>query len=328
MTLTTDDQLGHLRLAAELAGLDQLEVVLPAERDVVLGGMRLHYLDWGMPRHPPILFLHGGGLTAHTWDLVCLALRSGSHCIALDQRGHGDSEWSPGLDYDTAAHVGDLEALIAHLGLERPVLVGQSMGALNALTFASRHVQSLGGLVLVDMTPDVRIQGAKRIFDFVTAPAELDSVEAFVERAMEFNPARDPRLLRRSLLHNLRRLPNGKWTWKYDRRAMTRENFERVRGEVSAVRERLGAVSCPTLVVRGESSDVVSDQSAAALAEALPKGEWTSIPNAGHTVQGDNPGGLAAALAAFLGRLPQASSDAGLKKAASASPSGVAGSSP
>jgi esterase len=302
MTLTADEQVAHLRLAAELAGLEQHHVTLPASHHVVLGGMRLHYLDWG-GSGTPLLFLHGGGLTAHTWDLVCLALRSRGRCLALDQRGHGDSEWSPGLEYATDAHVRDLEALIEHLGLERPVLVGQSMGALNAFAHAARRADALMGLVLVDMTPDVRLQGAKRICDFVTAPAELDSVDAFVERAMEFNPARDPRLLRRSLLHNLRRLPSGKWTWKYDRRAMTRENFERVRGEVSAVRERLGAVSCPTLVVRGERSDVVSSESAAALADALPRGEWTSIPDAGHTVQGDNPSALAIALGAFLRRI-------------------------
>jgi esterase len=157
--------------------------------------------------------------------------------------------------------------------------------------------------VLVDMTPDVRMEGAKRVFDFVTAPAELDSVEEFVSRALQFNPSRDSRLLRRSLLHNLRQLPSGKWTWKYDRRAMTRERFENVREEASAARGRLDAVTCPTLVVRGELSDVVSSESAAALAEALPRGEWTSIPNAGHTVQGDNPRALATALEAFLRRI-------------------------
>jgi esterase len=307
MTFAATEQLEHLRLAAQLSGLGHVEISLPEERDVALGGMRLHYLDWGTPGRPavlpPVLFLHGGGLTARTWDLVCLVLRDRFHCYALDQRGHGDSEWSPSLDYDTDAHVGDLEALIEHLGLERPVLVGQSMGALNSLTYASRHANALTGLVLVDMTPDVRMQGAKRIFDFVTAPAELDSVDAFVERALEFNPSRDRRLLRRSILHNLRELPDGKWTWKYDRRAMTRDRFDKIRGEVSAVRDRLDAVTCPTLVVRGELSDVVSDASAAALAEALPRGEWTTVPDAGHTVQGDNPRGLAQALQEFFARL-------------------------
>jgi pimeloyl-ACP methyl ester carboxylesterase len=305
--LTADDQLEHLRLAAHVAGLDHVEVSLPEDLHVVVGGMRLHYLDWGAAGAAPVLFLHGGGLTAHTWDLVCLALRDSFHCLALDQRGHGDSEWSPGLDYATAAHVGDLEALIAHLGLERPVLVGQSMGALNSLAYAARHAASLAGLVLVDMTPEVRYEGAKRIFDFVTAPAELESVEEFVQRAMEFNPGRDPRLLRRSLLHNLRRLPDGRWTWKYDRRHMTRERFDALRVEVAALHERVGAVTCPTLVVHGEHSDVVTPESARALAEALPNGDWTTVAGAGHTVQGDNPRGFADALAPFVRRArPQA----------------------
>jgi esterase len=303
VTLTADDQLEHLRLAAEVAGLEHVGVALPTDHHEVLGCMRLHYLDWGTAGRPPVLFLHGGGLTAHTWDLVCLPLRDSFNCLALDQRGHGDSEWSPGLDYGTDAHLRDLEALIAHLGLERPVLVGQSMGGLNALTYASRHSDSLAGLVVVDVTPDVQVEGAQRIFDFITAPAELDSVDEFVARAVEFNPARDPRLLRRSLFHNLRELPNGKWTWKYDRRAMTRESFERIRGEIEGVRERLGAIQCPTLVVRGERSDAVSAESAAALANALPDGKWATVPGAGHTVQGDNPRGLAEVLDPFLRRV-------------------------
>jgi esterase len=300
MTITITEQQEHLRLAAEVSGLDRVEIVLPAEHDAALGGMRLHYLDWGRSGRPPVLFLHGGGLTAHTWDLVCLGLRNDHHCFALDQRGHGDSEWSPHLDYVTEAHVRDLEALVRHLELERPVLVGQSMGALNALGYAARHADALRGLVLVDMTPDVQIAGAQRIFDFVTAPAELDSVEAFVARAVEFNPARDARLLRRSLLHNLRQLPNGKWTWKYDRRAMTRERFEELRAEVGALGGLLGSVTCPTLVVRGTRSDVVSAEGAAAFSDALPHATWVEVPDAGHTVQGDNPRGLAEALREFL----------------------------
>jgi esterase len=307
VTLTADDQLEHLRLAAGIAGLGDVELVLPDDHHVALGGMRLHYLDWGSTGHPPVLFLHGGGLTARTWDLVCLALRRSFHCIALDQRGHGDSEWSPGLDYGTAAHVRDLEALIGHLGLRQLVLVGQSMGALNSLAYAARHSDAIAGLVLVDMAPDVRSEGTRRIFDFVTAPAELDSVDDFVDRALEFNPGRDPRLLRRSLLHNLRQLPNGKWTWKYDRRHMTRERFDAMRQQVAALWDLVGSVTCPTLVVRGEHSDVVTPDAAQALAGALSDAEWVTVAGAGHTVQGDNPRGLAEALGPFVRRVqPQA----------------------
>jgi len=148
----------------------------------------------------------------------------------------------------------------------------------------------------------VRLEGAGRIFDFVTAPAELDSVEEFVERAIRFNPRRDPRLLRRSLLRNLRRLPDGRWTWKYDRRHMTRERFEALREQVGDLWDLIGTVTCPTLVVRGERSDVVTPESAKALAEALPEGESATVAGAGHTVQGDSPRGLAEVLEDFLRR--------------------------
>jgi pimeloyl-ACP methyl ester carboxylesterase len=305
VTLTAGDQLEHLREAVAIAGMEGVEITLPTEHHAVLGGMRLHFLDWGTAGSPPVLFLHGGGLTARTWDLVCLALRPRAQCFALDQRGHGDSEWSPGMDYDPEAHVGDLEALIARLRLDRPVLVGQSMGAVHSLYYAARHADEVAGLVLVDMTPDVQAKAAERIFDFVTAPAELDSVEEFVKRAMEFNPRRDPRLLRRSLLHNLRRLPDGRWTWKYDRRRMTRERLEAFRERIADLWELLDAVTCPTLVVRGERSEAVTPISAKGLAEALPDGQWATVADAGHTVQGDNPRGLAEVLEPFLRRVQQ-----------------------
>ena len=110
------DDLAHYRLATEIAGMDVPELCLPEHHDVVIGRMRLHYLDWGTADRPPIVFLHGGGLTAHTWDLICLALRADYHCLALDQRGHGDSEWSPELHYGPEAHLADLEGFIDRLG--------------------------------------------------------------------------------------------------------------------------------------------------------------------------------------------------------------------
>ena len=106
------------------------------------------------------------------------------------------------------------------------MLVGQSLGGMAGMLYASRRSDRLRALVLVDVGPVVRLDGANRVADFVMAPAELDSVDAFVEKARSFNSRRDPRLLRISLLHNLRQLPNGKWTWKYDRRHLSREGFE------------------------------------------------------------------------------------------------------
>jgi pimeloyl-ACP methyl ester carboxylesterase len=217
--LSPSEELDHLRLAAKIAGIEADPIVLPEERELVVGGLTLHYLDWGTGG-PPMLFLHGGGLTAHTWDLVCLALRRSYRCLALDQRGHGESAWSPDGDYGAEAFVADIEALVEQLQLHRPVLVGQSLGGINALSYATRHADELTALVVVDAGPQVRWEDGQRIRDFISATSELQSLEEFVERARAFNPRRDPRLLRRSLLRNLRRLPDGRLTRKSDPRLL------------------------------------------------------------------------------------------------------------
>jgi len=160
MSLKPTEELEHLKLATELAGIAVPEIVLPERRHVVVDGMRLHYLDWGTRGRPLVLFLHGGALNAHTWDVVALALRTEYHSIALDQRGHGDSEWSPGMDYEPEAHRRDIEGLVEHLGVDRFRLVGQSMGALNAFTYATRHAERLAGLVVIDAGLNVTSHGA------------------------------------------------------------------------------------------------------------------------------------------------------------------------
>src|SRR5262245_31125203 len=214
MTLAADEFRAHLELSAATAGMALPEILLPDTHHLLLGRMRFHYLDWGTSGLPPVVFLHGGGLNAHTWDLVCLALRRERHCVALDQRGHGDSEWSPEMDYSTESHVGDLGAFIDALGLDRFVLVGMSLGGVNALAWAGRHSARLAGLVLVDVGPEIRTDGVRKIAAFTSEATPLDSVEQFVDRAMAFNPRRNRELLRRSLLHNLRRMPDGRWMWK------------------------------------------------------------------------------------------------------------------
>jgi pimeloyl-ACP methyl ester carboxylesterase len=304
MTLAVEHSaLAHLREASRLAVMDVDEVVLPADRQCIAGRTRLHYLDWGTAGRPPLLFLHGGCLTAHTWDLVCLALRGTRHCLALDQRGHGDSEWSPEADYHPAAHLRDVEGWTAHLGCERPVLVGQSMGALNTLQFARTHGDRLAGIVLIDIAPGAHASpGAARIRDFTRGPSELDSVEAFVERALAFNPRRHPVLLRQSLMHNLRALPSGGFAWKYDRRLFGGgvASFPDVMRDLC---EAAATIACPTLVIRGAQSDVVGPEDARAFTALFPRAKLVEIEDAGHTVQGDNPRALVAALQTFLAAL-------------------------
>ena len=247
-----------------------------------------------------MLFLHGGGLNVHTWDLVCASLKTERRCLALDQRGHGDSEWSPVMDYATESHAADLDAFVDRLGLDRFVLVGMSLGGANALAWAGTHSRRLAGLVLVDVGPETRAAGRAKIQAFTSEATPLDSVEGFVNRALAFNPRRDATLLRRSLLHNLRQMPDGKWMWKYDQRHRGRIDPAANERRRELLWSAVSGVKCPTLVVRGAESDVFHDEDAEKLSRALPDGRWVKIEKAGHTVQGDNPAGLLVPLRAFL----------------------------
>ena len=300
MSLSPEEFRTHLELSAATAGVPLPDLTLPDQHHLVLGRMRFHYLDWGTAGRPPVVFLHGGGLNAHTWDLVCAALRRERHCLALDQRGHGESEWSPQMDYSIESHVGDLEAFLHALKLQRVVLVGMSLGGVNALAWAGKHSRRLAGLVLVDIGPETRSAGTRKIAAFTSDATPLDSVDEFIDRALAFNPRRNRELLRRSLLHNLRRMPDGRFMWKYDQRHRGKVDPDAVARRRELLWSAVDTVECPTLVVRGGQSDVFHDEDAERLAHRLPRGRWVRIERAGHTVQGDNPADLLVELRAFL----------------------------
>jgi esterase len=300
MTLSAEEYRDHLETTAVRAGFAFGGVVLPSEHDVNVGQLRFRYLDWGTKGLRPILFLHGGALTAHTWDLCCLALRDEFHCIALDQRGHGDTDWAPDADYSIGAQREDIRGFADRLGLDRFVLVGQSMGAINGLAFAVTHPERLSALVMIDAGPEVRRRGSSRIREFVNGGAKPETLEEIIERALAFNPRRDPRILRRSLMHNLRRQPDGSWSWKYDRSRFQRLDHDTHLAERRRLADNLAKVTCPALIVRGAESDVFHQDDAERLAKNFPDGRHITIAQAGHTVQGDNPRDLVAALREFL----------------------------
>jgi pimeloyl-ACP methyl ester carboxylesterase len=291
-------EIDQLRAVTEIAGLKPSKIVMPEDHHTIVGAMRFHYLDWGGNGHP-ILFLHGGGINAHTWDVVCLMLREHYRCVALDQRGHGDSEWSPAIDYGVETQVRDIEGFIEKLGLENPMLVGQSMGGLNSIAYAIRHSAKMKGLVVVDVGPEINSAGTQRIREFSSTP-ELESLEAFLERAVKFNPIRDPRVLRRSLFYNLRQLPTGKWSLKHDQRRASDDSWRIAAEQRERILRDVSKITCQTLIVRGGKSDVLSDDAAERFAHMLPHARWLRVENAGHNVQGDNPSGLLDAMNPFL----------------------------
>jgi pimeloyl-ACP methyl ester carboxylesterase len=279
--------------------MDISHVVLPESRWVQMGNLNFHYLDWGGPDRRPVIFLHGGGLTAHTFDLVCLALSGTYHCIALDQRGHGDSDWSDLGQYGIDTNCNDLAEFVGRLSLTMPALVGMSMGGLSALAYAGGMSRNLAALVVIDVGPETSQGGGSRIRKFLldSEPADLNE---HVERALRFNPRRNRRLLIRSLLNNLRQVEDGRWIWKWDPRAVQPTDQAGAAARRRQLWSEAPLIRCPTLIVRGAESDVFLREHAERLAQAIPKARQVEIAGAGHTVQGDNPVALTRAMREFF----------------------------
>src|SRR5262245_51824824 len=125
----------------------------PHDRHATLGGLHFHYLDWGGAGAPPVLMLHGGAQTAHSFDEVAPALARGHHVVCLDQRGHGDTSWAP--RYRPEDFSGDVDAVLDHLGWDAATLVGMSLGGLNAMAYAASRPARVRALVVVDVVPTI-----------------------------------------------------------------------------------------------------------------------------------------------------------------------------
>ncbi len=287
--------------AARAAGVTFSTEVVPEDEFVEANGLRMHYLDWGNPSKPDMLLLHGFAQTCHSWDFVALAFSDRFHVVTLDQRGHGDTDWAPDGDYSPETQQQDIHAFVQAAGLTDLVIMGLSMGGRNAFTYAASHPDDTRALVIVDAGPENMRSGSQNIRQFVQQDDELDSVDAFVERVLRYNPRRDPVQLRGSLAHNLKQLPSGKWTWKYDRllRGPSR-SMQQDPGAVERLWSYLEGLACPTLVVRGAESDIMDMDMAGSMHERIPNGRLATVPNAGHLVMGDNPSGFEHAVSDFL----------------------------
>ena len=282
-------------MATQVTGIDKF---------VSVNGLRLHYLDWGNRGSRPIIMLHGLRGFAHEWDGISRELCDRYHVLALDQWGRGDSAWDPEANYNTDAYISDLEQLIEHLNLDKFILIGHSMGGGNALNYTSKHPAKVVGLVMEDVGPrsSKPSPGRERIAqEMVSAPDEFASwaeAEAITRRE---RPLATPEALKVRLENTLKRLPNGKITWKYDIRG-----FQKARANPSGQIDLWPLVrnlQCPTLVLRGAVSDVFSRETAQEMARANPKVQWIEVPNADHYLNDDNPEVVKREVSRFLERI-------------------------
>ena len=230
LDMTAFDEFASLQRSAADLGIPHPGFVRYVSRNVVVNHLRMHLLEWGDPAAPPVILLHGGNQSAHSWDLVSLHLADRYHVYALDQRGHGDTEWVRDADYSAPAMARDAVAFIEGEGLRDPIVFGHSMGGMVTLNLALSHPGVARGLVIVDMGPQVSEAGTRIIGNFVSKNREFDSIDEFVERVVKYDPFRTRAHMERTARYNLIRRIDGKYISKSDR-ILHDEGFRRARYE-------------------------------------------------------------------------------------------------
>ena len=274
----------------------------PAEGFADSNCARLHWVDWGHADRPTLLFLHGAALSARTWDLVCLALRTEFHCIALDQRGHGlsDGVFSFGVEEPRE----DIRGVVQALGLERPVFVGMSVGGNNTIAYAGQYADEMAAAVFVDICPTVLAEAYQLAVAHDAAIAQSLTLDAAVETAHRFNPRGSKAYKRYTLSYSLERSTDGCLHLRYERDRPASLTAEQVAAHMARRRETLWSyvprIRCPSLVVHGADSVPQSFENLDLFRAMLPSGSIVQIPNASHEVQEDEPKALAEAISGFL----------------------------
>jgi pimeloyl-ACP methyl ester carboxylesterase len=280
------------------------------------GGVRLRADVSGPSDGRPVVLLHGGGQTRHSWgSTVRLLGQRGWRAVAVDLRGHGESDWAPDGDYRLDAFAADIRSLAATLEAP-PVLVGASLGGMASLVaVAEAPAPVASGLVLVDVAPRIESAGAERIGDFMREHMEsgFATLEEAADAVAAYNPHRPRPGDLTGLQKNLRRRPDGRWVWHWDPRFISGEGGSTDETRASIMDpDRLEAaargLNLPVLLVRGRISDLLSEEGARRFLDAVPHAEFADVAGAGHMVAGDRNDLFNDAILSFLDRLVAASS--------------------
>jgi len=274
----------------------------PHSTFLTVNGLRLHYFDWGNAGAPPVVCVHGYTSSAEAFNAPARQFQDRFHVIVPNVRGHGESAWSPTGAYQYSDQVSDLEGMVTQLGLERFTLIGTSMGGIIAMAYAGAHPARLARLVVNDIGPDAEV-GNQRITQMVSDRPEMF---ATLEDAMAYRRSVSPIVAGRSeedqrelALGVLRQQTHGRWVWKLDP-AYIQQRVQHGPPRRPALWPALQRLQCPTLVVWGMESDVLSEAQARRMVEVLRHGELVAVPGVGHAPTLMEPVALAA-LERFLG---------------------------
>lgn len=252
----------------------------------------------------PVILMPGSGQTRHSWRRTAERLAAeGYRILSADLRGHGGSDPAPDGDYSYPRLIEDANALLRAAG-GSAARVGTSIGGKTFLAAATElPASTVKCLVLVDALPRTRADGVARVSGIIEASrAGFDSPQQAAEAAARLNGRAAAPDAGERLRRNLRRNPEGRWFWHGDPRFFDSAHGLGVAPSLALLEDAAAGVAAPALLVRGEDSDFVDAEGAAALAALMPQLEVAVIAGAGRLVAGDRNDAFVAILIPFLDR--------------------------
>ena len=277
------------------------------ERFTTSSGIKIEADLWGPISDRSVLLLHGGGQTRHSWDSTARRLADiGVFAITLDLRGHGRSDWSKNSEYELSQFSEDIAFVLEEIGI-CPVLVGASLGGLVGMYLEGRmRPGSISALVLVDVVPNMNVNGAERVKDFMLKHSEVGfaSLSEVAEVLAEYNPYRKKPTDLEGLKKNLRKRGN-RWFWHWDPSFISSERNEKNPDmrNTQLLNEVMSNIKVPTLLVRGKMSDLVTEDEVQEFLEKFPQSDFVDVSGAGHMVAGDKNDVFSEEVIAFLNQI-------------------------
>jgi pimeloyl-ACP methyl ester carboxylesterase len=255
----------------------------PADRFVEVNGLRLHYVDWGGEGKQPLVMIHGLDRVARTFDHVAAQFTAGYRVLAIDMRGHGDSGWDPQGRYLVEDHVGDLEGIVAQLGLRELVLWGNSTGGRVVQVFAGKHPDLVSHVISEDVGPErprqIADNYAKRVEQERAGWASTEELLAQLRKA---NPRMSPTVLDAYVRYGTRKRADGRIEWKRDPQL--------VKGFVATDLWRfVRNIKAPVLYILGGRSTIVPAETQDELRKTLSNAQLITIPDVGHYPSDEQP---------------------------------------
>ncbi len=266
-----------------------------------------------------VLLLHGGGQTRHSWAATARELARQGHCaITLDLRGHGDSDWSAEGNYQFSDFADDVKIVVDDVSAEfgrKPVVIGASLGGMAAMIFAGEAASEaageqqralLAGLVLVDITPTVKVDGVEKILGFMgSRSAEgFATLQDAADEIAAYLPHRPRPKDLSGLEKNVRLGKDGRYRWHWDPAFLTsRKQMDQREAIETQLSDAVRQLTMPVMLVRGRDSELVGDKEVAAFLEMVPHAQVADVSGARHMVAGDKNDVFAKAVTGFIDRL-------------------------